>query len=90
MTSSTNQIDDDLEREIHVFNAMIRELPAGVSQLLQEQFFKVLQAVLAKNSEWATIVRTGLDDIKLLIKLNQFDLEATARERDEYQKKLEE
>ena len=87
----------------HASNAPVEQLPADMSRLvaavesLPEEFsHDVLPAMervvesTKRRRRILSLVQDALSQLRLDMKYLMFDLEATRRERDEYQSKLEE
>lgn len=80
---------DDLEYQFVILEKMINQLPERVSKTFQNQLTKIRKAHAHSLSEFKSILSSNVDDISFEIKALQFDLEATRRERDSLQQKLD-
>lgn len=74
--------------ELLILSRMIDQLPPKVGELIHAQTTKVMDAVTARFQEFSNALRPQVEDTLLLVKMLEFDLEATKRERDSYKKRL--
>jgi len=81
--------DDLVDYEFAVLLAMIRQLPESVRKPLVEQTQKLKRALFTQNRALFDVLGNTIDDIKVGILAQQFDLEATKREKTELQNKLD-
>lgn len=72
-----------LTYEFFVLRRMIQQLPGKTGELLNRQFDKVLVALNERDVKFRQKVAGLVEDAILEVKLQEFDLEATRRERDE-------
>lgn len=79
---------DDPVYEFLVLRKMLQQLPGRTGQLLLEQFDKAITTLGTYNATYFGRMQSLLEDAIVDIKYQQFDLEATRRERDELKKKL--
>jgi hypothetical protein len=84
-TTSTNELPADVQRLIAVVQALPEEYSGEVSAALD----RVVEST-KRRRRILTLVQDALSQLRLDMKYLMFDLEATRRERDEYQAKLQE
>ncbi len=75
---------EELSYSILVFERMLATLPGKAGELLRIQFATVLRSLHARDKAFNHFLSTRLDDTLLAIKVMEFDLEATRRERDQF------
>ena len=92
----TNDDLDDPTYHIHILQMMFKELPPGVRGPICAQFDELLAALDKRNQRaiqfWTKVKEHLKDELTSLgidIKYIQFDLEATKRERDDLQSRLD-
>lgn len=74
---------EELSYNILILQRMIKQLPGRAGELLLTQLTKVLTCLNARDQAFLQLINTKLDDTILSIKVMEFDLEATRRERDQ-------
>lgn len=74
---------DNVGYELFILKRMLEQLPGKSGQLLQEQFSKVVSALQCRDQFLRSQISDTIDDTILQIKLQEFDLEVTRKERDE-------
>lgn len=91
MTQSLpNESDpNSLEYQLIVLRYMISQLPPSIRCHFDDQFDKVVKAVGDRDNKIAQKMRDDLDDIRLSIANQKFDLDATKAERDELLARLD-
>ena len=82
---SSQTIPADLEQ----LGTAIERLPLEHRQTLEPIFARVLEST-RRRRRLLNLVQDALSQLRLDMKYLVFDLEATRRERDEFQRKLEE
>lgn len=75
---------EELAYSIAVFERMLATLPGKAGELLRTQFTTVLRALNARDQAFNHFLSDKLDDTLLAVKIMEFDLEATKRERDRF------
>jgi len=80
---------EELCQQIAILRGMISQLPAEVAALLLAQVDKVWQQLIARQNALSSDIKEQLTDIELNVRYLQFDLEATRRERDTLQQRLD-
>lgn len=74
---------EELIYQFFVLRRMIEQLPGRTGELLLQQFEKVLHALSERDRIFRNKVSTLTEDAILAVKIQEFDLEATKRERDD-------
>jgi hypothetical protein len=77
-----------INHELHTLRQMIEQLPAGVCLLLLNQLGKLIDAFVIRDKKFTTLLQTNIDDAILAIKLQEFDLDMTRREKAALQERL--
>jgi len=80
---------EELPADLLRLAASIRALPDEYSQELIPALERVIEST-KRRRRILTLVQDALSQLRLDMKYLMFDLEATRRERDEYQAKLQE
>ena len=83
------QNDQTVPADLEQLGAAIERLPVEQRQTLQPIFARVLEST-RRRRRILNLVQDALSQLRLDMKYLVFDLEATRRERDEFQRKLEE
>lgn len=71
-----------LTDEVFVLVDMIQQLPSPIGQLILNQLGKLLHALNERDLKFVQKVSGLVEDVKLEIKIQEFDLEMTRKERD--------
>lgn len=79
---------EELTYQFFVLRRMIQQLPGKTGELLNQQFDKVLVALNNRDVLFRQKVTGLVEDAILEVKLQEFDLEATRRERDRLKEDL--
>jgi hypothetical protein len=74
---------EQLTYELFVLRRMLQQLPGKTGELMLIQYDKVIAAMNERDRVFREKVTGLVDDAILEVKLQEFDLEATRRERDE-------
>jgi hypothetical protein len=82
-------VTDDFAYQLAVLRQMIGCLSGHPRTLLLEQLDKVIEALTSRNHALTEAIHTQVDDVILEVKALEFDLEATRRERDSLQQRLD-
>lgn len=80
--------DDGLAYQIYVLRRMSQQLPGCLAEQFCGQIDKVVTAIDKRNQIILGLVRDDLDDVRLEILSQQFDLESTKKENATLQQKL--
>lgn len=86
--ASTTPIDD-LPADVQRLVAAVESLPEEYSSEVSAALERVVEST-KRRRRILTLVQDALSQLRLDMKYLMFDLEATRRERDEYQAKLQE
>lgn len=78
-----------VEHELFTFRRMTEQLPERVRTLFLTQLEKVVEAFVARDERFKAVIKENVDDAIFHLKLQEFDLEATRRERDDYKDRLD-
>lgn len=78
-----------LDYHIHVMRKMIGELPPPLAKPFNEQLDAITQALKNRSDIIRETIGDSLDDARLSVNMLEFDLQATRRERDELQSRLD-
>lgn len=96
MKTAGNQSIDKVLQQFQVMQAMLTALPKQIEETLQEQLSDIIESFIdyLKEFEYNKIkqlqdLRSNLEDLSLIVRALEFDLEATKRERDEYKSRLD-
>jgi hypothetical protein len=79
----------ELKDQIHALQCMIEELPGIVAKPLLEQLSSVVKAIMVRDMVVRNHIVEELDDVRLKVKMMEFDLESTKAEKQALQDKLE-
>lgn len=92
MAGERPQIDGEfgLDYQLFILNRMIEELPGDCRKHIADQLGEVVKAMAHRNTLIKTAILHKLEDVRLDVIAVEFDVEATKRERDELQQKLDE
>lgn len=74
---------ENLTYELFLLRRMIQQLPGKTGELILAQYDKVVAAVTERDRIFREKTVSLVEDAILEVKLQQFDLEVTRRERDE-------
>jgi hypothetical protein len=89
MPNSKNQTDEDKAAyNLCVLRKMFGVLPENICMNLSSQLDKFITELSIKEAEFHSKISSELQDVQVLFKAMQFDLESTKSERDYYKKKL--
>lgn len=77
-----------LTYEIFVLRRMLEQLPPPVGSIMLKQLDKVIHTIKDRDNALKTIVSSLVDDAILEIKMQEFDLEVTRKERDQFKDQL--
>ena len=80
----------EIKNELQVLQRMFDQLPPDLCKLLTDQLNVVVQLINIHSSVVRDHVNEQLDDVRLVIKSMEFDLEATKTEKDVLAEKLRE
>lgn len=80
---------DVIAHELYTMRKMVEQLPHGVGTLLLNQLDRIVDAYIARDKSLVAKLSVSIDDAMLAVKLQEFDLECTRRERAELQQRLE-
>ncbi len=79
---------ENLTYELFILRRMLQQLPGKTGELILQQYDKVIGAINERDRAFHDKVSVLVDDAILEVKLQQFDLEVTRRERDEFKDQL--
>ena len=85
---TTVDVSEDLPTDLVQLVASIRELPEGRREQIELLVNRVVDST-RRRRRILTLVQDALGQLRLDMKYLMFDLEATRRERDDFQAKLE-
>jgi len=89
IAATTDQEVEQIRYELDVLSRMVEQLPPNVCVLFMRQLSKLIDAFVARDIKFSKIIADNVDDTALQLKLMEFDLEATKKERDNLQKLLD-
>ncbi len=79
---------EQLNYEFFILRRMIQQLPGKTGELILTQYDKVVAAISERDRVFRDKISCLVDDAILEIKFQEFDLEATRRERDQLKDQL--
>jgi len=88
MTTIDIDGDDGLVYQIYVLRRMVQQLPSTLAEQLCNQIDKIILAINKRNQIILELIKDDLDDVRLEILSQQFDLESTKKENAILQQKL--
>lgn len=83
-----NQDAAEVQYELLVLGRMIQQLPEPINTLLSTQVLKIVGAYARHAALFKETIDAHIGDVILAIKLQEFDLDATRREKAELEARL--
>jgi hypothetical protein len=91
MENNSNKVDPDcaLQYDLYILEKMIDSLPISLYTPFRRQFDALTKSLCIREENFKSIILSELGDLRLHIKTLEFDRDATKRERDELQRRLD-
>lgn len=80
--------ENSLEYHLFVLRRMIKELPSGISSLLESQLDEVEKSIKIRNLALFKYIVDQLQDVRLSVLNMEFDLGATKKEKTALEERL--
>jgi hypothetical protein len=89
--SDNTPIDGEfgLDYQVYIMRQMIKQLPPNLAEHFDGQLNSIIDAVKNRFEIVKSNITDNLDDATLAIKMLEFDLQATKKERDDLQERLD-
>jgi hypothetical protein len=81
---------NDFEYQAYIMKAMIEQLPENINHIMMSQFIKLIESLSTRDKGIKDHIISHIEDIMLVIRLQEFDLQCTKKEKLALQKRLEE
>ena len=80
--------EDGLVCQLYILRCMSNQLPDRLAEMFNDQIDKIIDSINNRNQIILDLIKDKLDDARLEILSQQFDLESTKQEKIELEQKL--